>query len=160
MVSSTGPGSWVGLWFAALVVVFVGVGCGAAIQTPRVDDLRDRNGNLRPDRPVDEDELIGEASWYGERHHGRTTANGERFDMDDFTAAHRTLPFNTVVRVTDPRSRKSVVVRINDRGPYHKGRIIDLSRAAADDLDMIRRGKARVELEILVWGDGQTFHHL
>lgn len=98
--------------------------------------------------------LSGVASYYGERFHGRTTACGEPFDMHRFTAAHRTLPFHTVVRVVDPATRKSVVVRINDRGPFKKGRVIDLSRAAAQDLDMIQRGKIPVRLHVLSWGDG------
>lgn len=98
--------------------------------------------------------LSGKASWYGKKHHGRRTACGEPFDMNGFTAAHKTLPFHTIVRVMDPDSRKEVVVRINDRGPYSKGRVIDLSRAAATDLDMLARGTAPVMLEVLSWGDG------
>lgn len=99
--------------------------------------------------------LFGGASWYGERHHGRRTACGEPFDMNAFTAAHKTLPFHTIVRVTDPQTRKEVVVRINDRGPYGHGRVIDLSHAAADDLQMIRAGVIPVQLEVLSWGDGK-----
>lgn len=91
----------------------------------------------------------GIASFYGRRFHGRLTANGERFDMHDMTAAHRTLPFGSTVRVTNPRNGRSVVVRINDRGPFIAGREIDLSRAAAQELRMIGRGHARVELELL-----------
>ncbi len=93
--------------------------------------------------------LTGEASWYGERFQGRSTASGEPFDMHDMTAAHRTFDFGTVVRVTRLDNRKSVVVRINDRGPYSGGRIIDLSRAAADEIDMLRDGTAEVRLEVL-----------
>ena len=74
--------------------------------------------------------------------------------MEAWTAAHRTLPFHTVVRVIDPQTRRSVVVRINDRGPYGRGKIIDLSRAAAQDLGMIRQGVLFVELEVVQWGDG------
>lgn len=96
----------------------------------------------------------GHASWYGKRHHGRTTASGEPFDMHAFTAAHKTMPFHTIVRVTDPQTQKSVVVRINDRGPYGKGRVIDLSKAAAADLDMIKKGTMAVTLKVLTWGDG------
>jgi rare lipoprotein A len=93
--------------------------------------------------------LQGEATWYGRRHHGRTTASGEPFDMYDFTAAHRTLPFGTVVRVVRDDTRQSVVVRINDRGPYGEGRIIDLSRAAAEEIELIGPGHLPVTLEIL-----------
>lgn len=91
----------------------------------------------------------GIASYYGRKFHGRRTANGERFDMNDLTAAHRTLPFGSKVEVTNPRNGRKVVVRINDRGPFVKGRTIDLSRAAATELGMISRGHASVELALL-----------
>ena len=91
----------------------------------------------------------GIASYYGKRFHGRRTANGERFDMHGMTAAHRTLPFGTMVAVTNPRNGKTVTVRINDRGPFAHGRAIDLSRAAATELGLIRRGHGRVELAVL-----------
>lgn len=91
----------------------------------------------------------GSASWYGGRFHGRKTASGERFNMNTLTAAHRTLPFGTKVRVTNRRNGRSVVVRINDRGPYAGGRIIDLSRAAAGAVGMIGSGVAPVTLQIL-----------
>jgi len=89
------------------------------------------------------------ASYYGRRFHGRRTANGERFDMNAMTAAHKTLPFGTRVRVTNPRNGRSVTVRINDRGPYIRGREIDLSRAAAARLGIIQSGHARVRLDIV-----------
>lgn len=90
----------------------------------------------------------GYASWYGTKFHGRTTANGEVYDMYEVTAAHKSLPFGTVVKVTDVESGEYVFVRINDRGPFVKGRIIDLSRAAAEELEMIGRGIIYVTLEI------------
>ena len=89
----------------------------------------------------------GIASWYGAKHHGRRTANGERFDQKKLTAAHPTLPWGSIVRVTSLANGKSVDVRINDRGPFIKGRIIDLSRAAARALGMA--GLMQVELEVL-----------
>ncbi len=92
---------------------------------------------------------VGEASWYGPGFHGRTTANGETYDQNALTAAHRTLPFNTRVRVVNMRNGKSVDVRINDRGPYVGDRIIDLSRKAAQEIDMIETGVARVRLILL-----------
>jgi rare lipoprotein A len=88
----------------------------------------------------------GYASWYGE---AQVTASGERFNKHALTAAHRTLPLGTRVRVTNKRNGRSVIVRINDRGPYGHGRIIDLSEAAARQLDMIAAGVAPVELEVL-----------
>ncbi len=92
---------------------------------------------------------VGIASWYGPKFHGRMTANGELYDMYSFTAAHRTLPFGTVVKVVDLSTGKSVVVRINDRGPFIPGRIIDLSYAAASELGIVGRGTAEVGLIIL-----------
>jgi hypothetical protein len=93
--------------------------------------------------------LTARASWYGPRFHGRRTANGEVFDQNLFTAAHRTLPFGTLVLVTNPATGRSVVVRINDRGPYISGRSIDLSRAAARAIGMEEAGVAEVELTLL-----------
>jgi rare lipoprotein A len=91
----------------------------------------------------------GQASWYGKAHHGRRTASGERFDMRALTAAHRTLPFGTIVHVTDVRSGRSVNVRINDRGPFRRDRIIDLSYEAARKLGFVTRGTARVEITVV-----------
>ena len=93
--------------------------------------------------------LIGYASWYGKYFHGKKTANGEVYDMDAMTAAHKELPFNTRVRVVNLRTGKSVVVRINDRGPFIEGRIIDLSRRAAGKLGMFFTGTTKVRVEIL-----------
>ena len=89
----------------------------------------------------------GVASYYADRFHGRRTANGERFDMHAMTAAHRTLPFGSKVRVINPANGKSVVVRINDRGPFHGNRVIDLSKAAATQLGLVARGHGRVQIE-------------
>jgi rare lipoprotein A len=91
----------------------------------------------------------GQASWYGRAHHGKRTASGERFDQHSLTAAHRTLPFGTLLRVTNLSNDRSVIVRVNDRGPYGRGRIIDLSRQAAETLDMIRAGTAKVRVEVV-----------
>jgi rare lipoprotein A len=91
----------------------------------------------------------GEASYYGDEFAGRPTASGERYDPEDFTGAHRTLPFGTLVRVTDMDSGRSVVVRINDRGPWGKGRVIDLSRAAAREIGLVRKGRGQVELSVV-----------
>jgi len=93
----------------------------------------------------------GYASWYGGKFHGRRTASGETYDMFAMTAAHRTLPFSTIVRVTNLENGRSVVVRINDRGPFtdKKKRIIDLSLGAAKQLHMLETGIVKVRLEIL-----------
>jgi rare lipoprotein A len=91
----------------------------------------------------------GQASYYGARHHGKKTASGERFDQHALTAAHRSLPFGSRVQVTNLRNDRSVVVRINDRGPYAKRRIIDLSHKAAEQLGMLRDGVVPVCVEQL-----------
>jgi len=91
----------------------------------------------------------GVASWYGHPYHGRPAANGEIYDMEKMTAAHRTLPFDTWLRVVNLTNEKSVEVRIIDRGPFARGRIIDLSHAAARAIDMIGPGIARVRLEVI-----------
>ncbi|HEY5337828.1 MAG TPA: septal ring lytic transglycosylase RlpA family protein, partial [Rhizomicrobium sp.] len=96
----------------------------------------------------------GIASWYGPTFYGHRTANGEMYDGQSMTAAHRTLPLPVNVRVTNLDNGKSVVVRVNDRGPYAKGRIIDLSEAAARELDVIRSGTARVRVTYLARADG------
>ncbi|MGZ8568219.1 MAG: septal ring lytic transglycosylase RlpA family protein [Bacteroidia bacterium] len=91
----------------------------------------------------------GTASYYADKFHNRKTASGERYHKDSLTAAHKTLPFGTLVKVTNPNTKKCVVVRINDRGPMPNGRIIDLSKAAAKEIDMMQAGLAKVEVEIL-----------
>ncbi|WP_158607362.1 septal ring lytic transglycosylase RlpA family protein [Rhodohalobacter sp. SW132] len=94
----------------------------------------------------------GEASWYGPGFHGRLTSNRERFNQNDLTAAHRTLPFNTIVEVVNTENNETIEVRINDRGPYARNRVIDLSRAAADEIGMIDEGVADVELVLVEAG--------
>ena len=91
----------------------------------------------------------GVASWYGRAFHGRRTANGERFDMHAMTAAHPTLPLSTLVRVTNLDNGRSIAVRINDRGPFARGRIIDLSHAGARALGFEGRGTARVRVTVI-----------
>lgn len=107
--------------------------------------------------PIDASENLvietGIASWYGSKFHGKLTANGETYNMNDLTAAHKTLPFNTVVLVENLDTGKSVVVRINDRGPYVGSRIIDLSRRAAREVDMENAGTANVQVFLVEEGD-------
>ena len=106
-----------------------------------------RVGALYDSKPISVE--TGKASFYGGRWIGRLTANGEHYRAEDCTAAHKKLPFNTRVRVTNLRNNKSVIVRINNRGPYAKGRILDLSVVAAKKLDMINDGIIPVRAEIL-----------
>jgi rare lipoprotein A len=103
------------------------------------------------------DMLHGVASWYGGVFHGRRTASGEIFDMYAMTACHPTLPFGTIVRVTNRENKQSVVVRITDRGYLYKGRILDLSYGAAQKIAMIRVGTAPVDLEVITLGESR--HH-
>ena len=112
---------------------------------------------VAPVRPLPASKLSevgqGAASWYGPGFYGRTTANGERFSNGTLTAAHRTLPFGTKVRVTNLSNGRSVVVRINDRGPFKHHRVIDLAHGAASQLQMMQAGEVPVKLEILAKGD-------
>lgn len=94
-------------------------------------------------------EQVGIASWYGKKFNGKKTASGEKFDMHKLTAAHRSLPFGTKVRVENLANGKVVVVRINDRGPFARGRIIDLSYAAAKKIGIIKAGCAKVKIRVV-----------
>ena len=98
----------------------------------------------------------GMASWYGREEQGKSTADGEIFNRHEFTAASRHLPFNTVVHVTNEKNGRSVDVRINDRGPYAKSRVLDLSEAAADTLDMKKSGTAPVKIEVVAPAPSQA----
>ncbi len=122
---------------AALAIIVYGCATSAPLVPPPVEDLH------------------GVASWYGEEFAGRTTANGEIFDPLLLTAAHRTLPFGTVVDVTNPKSAKTVRVRVNDRGPYIGSRVIDLSYAAAQQIGLIEPGVGEVDIKIVHLGSGE-----
>jgi len=106
--------------------------------------------SFRPDTSEKPYEAEGMASWYGKQFHGRRTTSGERYDMFAMTAAHPTLPIPSYVRVTNLKNGNTVIVRINDRGPFHRGRILDLSYAAAHKLGFIKQGSAKVMIE-RVW---------
>lgn len=94
----------------------------------------------------------GTASWYGPNFHGNPTANGEIFDMNKVSAAHKDFPLGTWIRVTNKGNNRSIIVRINDRGPFIEGRILDLSKGAAELLDFVNAGLAEVKIEVLRWG--------
>jgi rare lipoprotein A len=130
-------------WVAAAVAVLVLSGCAKKKTTARTP-APPRVGQVE----------MGIASWYGEPYHGRRAANGEIYDMERLTAAHRTLPFNTWVRVLNLTNNKAVDVRITDRGPFIEGRIIDLSLAAARQIEMIGPGIVQVRMTVLAPGDG------
>ena len=103
--------------------------------------------------------IVGVSSWYGPNFHGKLTANGEVFDQYGVTAAHKTLPLGTVARVTNLDNDKSIILRINDRGPYVDGRVLDCSYGAATKLGFMKIGTANVEIKIIELGDGVYMHH-
>lgn len=143
-------------FFSLLLCLFL-VGLLAACSTKTVQPTEEADCQMTSevfdnlyypvsDADVDGFKERGVASWYGPRFHGKKTANGETYNMHAMTAAHKTLPFNTLVRVEDLETGKEVTVRINDRGPFIKGRIIDLSYASAKMLNLEGRGIARVKI--------------
>ncbi|WP_220753486.1 septal ring lytic transglycosylase RlpA family protein [Shewanella sp. KT0246] len=101
--------------------------------------------------------LVGQASWYGNPFHGRLTASGEKYNMRAYTAAHKTLPFGTIVRATNTANNKSVDVKINDRGPFVKGRVIDLSQKSFQQIASTNQGIVPIKIEIL--DDSNTFRY-
>ena len=132
-------------FFFYLILLFVvTIGCGL-VSSPAYVYRSAPAGT----RVVSGLEFRGTASWYGIPFHGRTTANGETYNMNDYTCAHRTLPFDTLLLVTNLANEKTVTVRVTDRGPYISGRIIDLSRAAAVTLGMLETGTAQVSLKVV-----------
>jgi rare lipoprotein A len=96
------------------------------------------------------------ASWYGPRFHGKFTANGEVYDQMALTAAHKSLSFGTLLKITNPKNGKSVIVRINDRGPYIEGRDLDLSKGAAIELGLLKKGVGRVKIQEVTLGEGNN----
>ena len=120
-----------------------------------------QKANSNKKKTFDKSKMVykGISSFYGPKFHGKLTANGEIFDMYGVTAAHKEFPFNTVVRVTNEKNGKSLIIRINDRGPYVAGRILDCSFGAAKKLGFVGDGTAPVKIEILEWGDGEYMHH-
>jgi len=132
--------------FSTLKIAALCLGVVAAAGTAEAKSLRKADGAAPKSARSGQ---VGQASWYGPGFHGRRTASGERFHAGAMTAAHRTLPFGTRVRVTHVGSGRSVVVRINDRGPFHGGRIIDLAAGPAQMLGLKSAGSAYVSLQTL-----------
>jgi rare lipoprotein A len=133
----------------SIVIITVGtlfVGCVASPRFTSEKFIRENNESYSMTEE-------GMASYYAEEFNGRQTSNGETYDMNRMTCAHQTLPFNTHVRVTNLENGKSVIVRINDRGPFKDNRIIDLSLAAAKSIELIGSGTAKVRLEVIELGD-------
>jgi len=150
---------------ALLAVVLLLSGCGhkpVTVAVPSAPPTQQKpegtppveSGQAAPEIevPPDAKPLLvetGIASWYGAPYHNRRGSNGEIYDMHAMTAAHRTLPLGSIARVTNPANGSSVIVRITDRGPFIAGRIIDLSKAAADKIGLVRKGTAEVRVEVL-----------
>lgn len=111
--------------------------------------------NVMAKTKVNQHSTRGEASYYAGFHHGKKTASGERFNMHSLTAAHRTLPLGSKIKVTNLNNGKEVVVRVNDRGPYARGRVLDVSLGAAKKLDMIKTGTTKVSIQILHVGNNK-----
>jgi len=131
-----------GRWTILLALVLL-VGCASSVR------FTSGGNGERPGEAATGNVVEGYASFYADEFHGRKTANGETYDMNALTAAHRTLPFGTMVSVKNTNNGKAVVVRINDRGPFKDNRIIDLSLAAAKQIGLVGPGTALVELEIV-----------
>lgn len=134
------------LAFSALVLTVL-AGCSS---TAFVDNAKTSNY-------ARSHELVGQASWYGSKYHGKRTASGERYNMRAYTAAHKTLPFGTIVRVTNTNNGKTVDVKINDRGPFVKGRVIDLSRKSFEQIGNINAGTLPVKIDVI--DDSNTFRY-
>lgn len=139
---------------AALMVALFLSACGSSAPEPRgagqqVGQPYRINGVRYVPRADPDYDRVGMASWYGPGFHGKTTASGKRYDMNAMTAAHKTLPFGTRVRVTNLENDRSVTLTINDRGPFVKGRIIDVSRKASEKLGFKTKGKARVRVQVI-----------
>jgi len=154
-----------------LILVLIGVLCvdcapapryksgNSSITAPKKEKKKSDKQNKTPSFNKSKMVYKGISSYYGPKFHGKLTANGEIFDMYGVTAAHKEFPFNTVTRVTNENNGKSLIIRINDRGPYVGDRILDCSFGAAKKLGFVSEGTAPVKIEILEWGDGEYMHH-
>jgi rare lipoprotein A len=156
-------------FFASLIAIILLTGCstkktpfygGGSAKIEKVDDKKKySHPTMRPYTILGKryyptvvhvgDTFEGVASWYGPGFHGKLTSNGETYDMNDMTAAHKTFPMNTIVKVTNNKNGKNVVVRINDRGPFVDDRIIDMSKTSASMIDMVGHGTTKVKVEVI-----------
>ena len=146
------------------VILFI-AGCSSSpryatsTSSNKISNKEVRAKKKNPNKGKHRKVMNGISSFYAEDFHGKLTANGEVYDMYGVTAAHKTLPLNTVCRVTNLANNKSLILRINDRGPYVKGRILDCSYGAAKKLDFIQQGTTEVKIEVIEWGDGKYMQH-
>ena len=124
------------------------------VKSGKSDTKQIRTANIKH-----KEEMVGISSYYGKDFHGKLTANGEVYDMYGLTAAHKTLPLNSIVRVTNLTNNKTLILRVNDRGPFVKGRILDCSFGAAKKLGFIESGTTQVQIEVIEWGDNEYMKH-
>ena len=129
--------------------------------SPRYNRNKQKPARLKSNSKINKSQKVfyGISSYYGQKFHGKLTANGEVFDMYGLTAAHKTLPLNTIIRVTNKANDNSLILRVNDRGPYVGNRILDCSYGAALKLDFLNQGTAEIKIEVIEWGDNKYMKH-
>ena len=129
--------------------------------SPRYNRNKQKPARLKSNPKINKSQKVfyGISSYYGRDFHGKLTANGEVFDMYGLTAAHKTLPLNTIIRVTNKANDNSLILRVNDRGPYVGNRILDCSYGAALKLDFLNQGTAEIKIEVIEWGDNKYMKH-
>ena len=129
--------------------------------SPRYNRNNQKPAILKSNSKINKSQKVfyGISSYYGQKFHGKLTANGEVFDMYGLTAAHKTLPLNTIIRVTNKANDNSLILRVNDRGPYVGNRMLDCSYGAALKLDFLNQGTAEIKIEVIEWGDNKYMHH-
>ena len=135
--------------------------CQSCSNSPRYNRHKPKPQKYKSNSKIQKSQKVfyGISSYYGKKFHGKLTANGEIFDMYGLTAAHKTLPLNTIIRVTNQSKKKSLILRVNDRGPYVGNRILDCSYGAALKLDFLIQGTAEVKIEVIEWGDNKYMKH-
>lgn len=146
-----------------LFVIIITLFLEACSSVPRFTSVKNQNSEINyTDNELEHyanypslETTFGTASFYAEKYHGQITYSGEVYDMNKTSAAHISYPMNTIVRVTNLSNNKSIILQINDRMPIYKDRIIDLSYAAAKELDFVKEGLTKVKIEVLKWGDGK-----
>ena len=129
--------------------------------SPRYNRNNQKPAILKSNSKINKSQKVfyGISSYYGQKFHGKLTANGEVFDMYGLTAAHKTLPLNTIIRVANKANDNSLILRVNDRGPYVGNRMLDCSYGAALKLDFLNQGTAEIKIEVIEWGDNKYMKH-
>ena len=145
------------LWVIFLLITF----SQSCSNSPRYNRNKQKPARLKSNPKINKSQKVfyGISSYYGRDFHGKLTANGEVFDMYGLTAAHKTLPLNTIIRVTNKANDNSLILRVNDRGPYVGNRILDCSYGAALKLDFLNQGTAEIKIEVIEWGDNKYMKH-